>query len=37
MKKRKEKKYQSMTMAEYAMNKETLEKSKAEMDSEQNK
>ena len=37
MKKRKEKKYQSMTMAEYAMNRETLEKAKAEMDAEQNK
>ena len=37
MKKRKEKKFQSMTMAEYAMNRETLEKAKAEMDAEQNK
>ena len=37
MKKRKEKKFQSMSMAEYAMNRETLEKAKAEMDAEQNK
>ena len=34
MRKRKEKKKQSMTNAEYAMNRETLEKAKAEMDAE---
>ena len=37
MRKRKEKKNQSMTNAEYAMNRETLEKAKAEMDAEQAK
>ena len=37
MRKRKEKKKQSMTNAEYAMNRETLEKAKAEMDAEQAK
>jgi hypothetical protein len=37
MKKRKEKKNESMTMAEYAMNRDTLEKAKAEMDAENNK
>ena len=34
MKKRKEKKNQAMSMAEYAMNRETLEKAKEEMDKE---
>ena len=37
MRKRKEKKNQSMTNAEYAINRETLEKAKAEMDAEQAK
>ena len=36
MKKRKEKKNQSMSEVEYAINRETLEKAKAEMDSEKN-
>ena len=37
MKKRKEKKNQSMSLVEYAMNREILEKAKAEMDAEKNK
>ncbi len=36
MKKRKEKKNQSMSMVEYAMNRDTLEKAKAEIDAENN-
>ena len=35
MKKRKEKKNQAMSLAEYAMNRETLEKAKAEIDADQ--
>ena len=36
MKKRKEKKNESMSMAEYAMNRDTLEKVKADIDAENN-
>ena len=37
MQKRKEKKNQAMSLAEYAMNRETLEKAKAEIDADKNK